>query len=215
VRTLVWYLDEKAQYDSLETLVLADGTAAVELSGQMEFGLASQDGEQFSLAWHMDRLASLHGTPYVVDIKTTSGALSPSYFAQYTPDNQMSLYSLASRVAYSVPAAGVIIDACQVGVTFSRFERGLVQRSETQLDEWMEATEHWIRQIEQAALEASWPQNDKACTGPYGDCPFRPVCSRAPSARTQWLESDYVRRRWDPAQARSLPTPTKEITHAV
>lgn len=205
VRTLVWYLDEKAQDDTLQPITLANGLPAVELSFTFDLGLASAVGEPFVVCGHLDRIAELSGEPYVVDIKTTSGGLTPAYFDQFSPDNQMSLYSLAGKIVYDLPIRGVIIDACQIGVTFSRFHRGLVQRTASQLDEWLADTRSWVRQLERAALDSIWPMNDKACTGPYGDCPFRPVCRKPASARQQWLQSDYARRKWDPLKARTAP----------
>lgn len=202
VRTLVWYLDEKAQNDSLETIILSGGQPAVELSFTVNLGVQTSTGEEFKACGHLDRLALLNNEPYVVDIKSTSGALDGRFFDGFSPDNQMSFYSAMGQIVWDVPLRGVIIDGAQIGVTFSRFQRGLIPRTQSQLDEWLQDLEHWLEALDRAAQEDYWPMNDKSCTGPYGDCPFRPVCYRPPGARQQWLESDYRRGRWDPAKAR-------------
>jgi hypothetical protein len=143
----------------------------------------------------------LNGERYVNDIKSTKGTISSSFFAQYSPDNQFSMYNLAGQIAFGVPVRGLIVDACQVAVTFSRFERGMVQRTQSQLDEWLEDTHHWLHQMNAAAQANHWPMNDKSCHH-YGGCQFRPVCSRSPATRQQWLQADYRQQQWDPLQVR-------------
>jgi len=201
LRTIVWYLDEKAREDVLQTVVLANGKPAVELSFRFDSGLTSSTGEPVLLCGHLDRIAKLGDEAYIVDIKSTGGTLGPGFFSQFIPDNQFSLYSLAGRVAFETPVAGIIVDGAQVAIGFSRFERGLVGRSAEQLDEWLEDVSVWIGQMDEAARNASWPMNDKACHH-YGGCPFRPVCSRPPGARQQWLQADYTKRIWDPLRVR-------------
>ena len=201
VRSIVWYLDEKAKDDPLQTVELANGRPAVELSFQFDSGLRTTAGERWLLCGHLDRIAKLNGVPYIVDIKTTAHSLDPSYFAQYSPDNQFSLYVFAGQIVYEQPIAGLVVDAIQVGTSFSRCQRGLVQRSREQLDEWMAATAWWLHQLERCAVQGDWPQNDKACNL-FGGCQFRSVCSRSPHSRQQWLETDFKRRQWNPLEKR-------------
>lgn len=202
VRTVVWYLDQFGQNDPLTTVRLANGKPAVELSFSFSIeSYAESTGEAYTLCGHLDRLASLGTETYVVDIKTTSGSLGPSWISQFTPGNQFSLYSLAGRVVYEQPVAGIIVDGVQVAVGFSRFERALIPRSESQLDEWLADTKFWLRQMEQSAIAEHWPQNDKACSL-YGGCPFQPICSKPPASREQWLQTSFTRRIWDPLQRR-------------
>lgn len=201
IRTLVWYLDQFGENDPLQTIILANGKPAVELSFKFNMGLLSITDEPIMFSGHLDRLVKFNSGTYVSDVKTTSSTLGSNFFAQFTPDNQFSLYTLAGKIAFETPIAGVIVDACQIAVDFSRFERQLIIRSEAQVDEWLVDSIHWISQMGQAAEQSYWPQNDKACHH-YGGCPYRPVCSRPPSARSKWLEVDYVRSTWDPAIAR-------------
>ena len=202
VRTLVWYLDQFGLNDPLETVILANGKPAVELTFQFNSPYQSRvTGETFAFCGHLDRLVMLNGETYVCDIKTTGSTLGLSYFAQYSPDNQFSLYTLAGRVVFNTPVAGVIVDACQIAVGFSRFERQPVHRTEAQVNEWLADTGLWLVMLEQSAIENHWPMNDRSCHH-FGGCPYRPVCSRPPSARQKWLETDYVRSAWDPAIVR-------------
>ena len=93
---------------------------------------------------------------------------------------------------------GIVLDAVQVAVGFSRFARGLVQRTEAQLEEWLRGLRVLLGQAEQYAREGFWPQNDKACFR----CQFRSVCARSPSVREAWLKADFSQRLWDPLQIR-------------
>jgi hypothetical protein len=75
------------------------------------------------------------GSLYVMDQKTTGGTVGTYYFEQFSPNNQMSLYSWAGQAILRSPVRGVIIDAAQIAVNFTRFERGITTRSKDQLDE--------------------------------------------------------------------------------
>jgi hypothetical protein len=196
IRTIVWYL-ERFRADSIVTIVLADGSPAVELSFRFQTTYASRRGEPFILCGHLDRLGELDGRPWIVDRKTTKYPIDQEYFAKYSPDNQMSTYDFAGRVVYNLPVSGVIVDAAQVLVTLSRFERGFVPRTAAQQDEWYHNLGYWLRQMESYAEEGFWPMNLKHCNM-YGGCPFRFVCGQTPEVRQKWLDVKYVRRIWDP-----------------
>lgn len=202
IRSLCWYLDQW-QSDPMQTLILADGSPAVELSFRYDTGLrTSSTGEPIMLCGHLDRVGQLAGQNWLSDLKTTKhtikGFSSAEYFAQFSPDNQMSLYDLAGKVVYSLPVAGLMVDAVQVAATFSRFHRSPISRNDAQREEWFRAFEVYVRAAEGYAQADFWPMNDKACFR----CHFRPICSRPPGARQMWLESDFMRRVWDPSTPR-------------
>lgn len=201
VRTVVWYLDVMAQKDSFETLRLANGQPAVELSFRFAPGWYTAEGEEIILCGHLDRIGLLNGIPYILDVKTTSQSLGESFFKQFSPHNQFSLYTLAGQVVYEQPIKSIIVDGVQVGVGFSRFQRKLIERSEEQLVEWLGETQEWIEEMGDSARRGRWKLNDKSCDH-YGGCPFREVCGSSPSAREHRLKKDFVKRVWDPLQAR-------------
>lgn len=209
LRTVVWYLDQFGKDDPLETIVLANGKPAVELSFQFPLGISPVIGEQMSYSGHMDRLVMFNGEPWVVDIKTTKNTIGPGYFVKYTPDNQFSGYLLAGRVAFAQPVRGLIVDAAQIAVTFSRFQRGPVTRTDAQIDEWADDLHTWLglaaemasRGADTVEPEAAWPQNDKSCDI-YGGCQFRSICSKPRASRGQWLAAEFKRRQWNPLVAR-------------
>lgn len=210
VRSVVWYLEEFKD-NGVETVILANGKPAVELTFKMELdygprteysdGAWSEHRGNYILSGHLDRIVKFAGDMYVSDRKTTKSTLGSSYFRQYEPHNQMSPYTVASQVVFGTPVKGIIIDAAQIAVGFTRFARGITLRTKSQLEEWLKDTEHWLRQAEGYAVAGYWPQNDSACMK-YGGCPFMGICSRDPSVREKFLESDFEKKHWNPAENR-------------
>ena len=197
VRTLVWYLDAVAASDPAETVILANGKPAVELS----FRFQIPDAPEFLYCGHMDRLATVGAQTFVFDLKSTKRPLSTQFFDQFSPHNQMTGYTLGGKITCAAPVAGVVIDAAQVGVTFARFARGLAPRPDAVLDEWLKATAYWVKLAAQYAEASFWPMNESSCDKFFG-CEFRHVCAKAPRQRQAWLDADFVERLWDPLQIR-------------
>jgi hypothetical protein len=202
IRAIVWYLDQ-FQNDPLETVVLRNGQPAVELSFRHELELTSRSGEQYLLCGHMDKLARWEGKTWVVDRKTTKSGLGQDYFDKYSPDNQVSLYTFAGGAVFHEPVVGLIIDAGQTGVNFTRFQRQPIRRTPSQLAEWVHDLAYWLSLAESFAEAGYYPMNDKACTM-YGGCPYRGVCGVAPEIRPRLLEQLYTRRAWDPLVTREI-----------
>jgi hypothetical protein len=201
VRSVVWYLEQFSD-DTLTTVQLANGKPAVELSFKLELpDIHASDGTPFLLSGHMDRLVTFHDRVYVLDRKTTKSALSPNFFSQWTPNNQFSLYAFAAKVIFSTPAEGLIVDAAQIAVGFTRFQRGIVPRNDAQLADWYHDTLYWLGLAQRFADDQHWPQNDKSCSN-YGGCAFRSICAKAPETREIWLEADFTKKVWDPLVVR-------------
>jgi hypothetical protein len=182
VRSVVWYLEEFKD-DPCETVILADGKPAVELT------FTFQLSDEIWLAGHLDRLVSYSGDFYVQDQKTTGATLGAYYFNRYSPDNQVSLYSLAADIIYKTPVAGVMIDAAQIAAGFTRFARGLIPRTKDQMAEWLDDAIYHIKETWRAA-EHGYPMNDKACQL-YGGCEFLEVCSKSPRVRQDYLDGGF------------------------
>ena len=196
VRTVVWYLEQFAE-DPLETVILANGKPAVELSFRMGLDFLSPTGEEYLLCGHLDRVAKMGDDFWIVDKKTTKSAIGSDFFDKFSPDNQMSGYAFAGKVVYEFPIKGIIVDAAQIGVTFSRFQRGLVPRTDSQLAEWYNDLKLTIKQAERYAEINYWPQNDRFCSM-YGGCSFRQICQKSPEMRNEWLPRLMQKRVWDP-----------------
>jgi hypothetical protein len=197
VRTVVWYL-EKFKDDPAKTRMHpTTGAPMVELHFQFEIGAGYDLNHPYTLCGYLDRVVDFQDQPFVMDRKSTTSTLGSYYFDQYDPDNQMSLYTVASQVAFHTPVKGVIIDAAQIAVGFSRFVRSFIFKTPDQIDEWMRDLKIWLRQAEMYAEKNYWPQNDKSCHK-YGGCVFREICSKSPSVRDKFLESNFERREWNP-----------------
>ena len=195
IRTIVWYV-EHFRKEPTPVIHLANGKPAVEYS----FTLPVDNGLVFS--GHIDRLVTYHGDIYVMDQKTTGGTVGPYFFDQFSPNTQMSMYSFAGRAIYGAPVMGVIIDAAQVAVNFSRFERGFTGRTEAQLEEWYETAMYHIEKAQTAVREDYFPMNPSAC-GNYGGCPFRKICNKPERLRNNFLEADFDKLPpWDPLERR-------------
>lgn len=202
VRAIVWYL-ETYSTDPCETVILANGKPAVELSFKLELGQLAPNGEPYLLCGHLDRLVHFGGTIRFLDRKTTGSALSELFFKQFSPHNQMSAYDMASSVIMGPQVRGGIIDGIECAVGFNRFGRSLISRTAAQRQEWLETTLIYIRQAETYATRNDWPQNDTACSH-YLGCPFREVCSKDPAVRAEFLRADFTKKVWNPLQSREV-----------
>lgn len=220
---VVDYLDHFGANDPATTFILADGRPAVELSFRFEleqgptpdFLPRKYDKETdtlqsvpqpYILCGHLDRVVEFNGQLLVLDRKTTTTTLSDSYFNQYEPSNQMSLYTLAGAVVLGQPVRGVIIDAAQVLLEKpNRFVRGFTYRTPDQLTEWMTDLSIILASAESCAIANYWPQNDTACDK-FGGCRFRGICSKSPQVRETFLNADFTKLeaqdRWNPLKPR-------------
>lgn len=200
IRTIVWYL-EKFKDDPAKTRMHpVTGKPMVELHFQFDIDtkpFSYKPPINYALCGYLDRVVDFQGEPFGMDRKTTTTTLGSYYFEQFDPDNQMSLYTIACLIAFKTAVKGIIVDAAQIAMGFSRFVRSFVFKTPDQIDEWMKDLGMWLMQAEIYATKNYWPQNDKSCHK-YGGCPFREICSKSPSVRDRFLESAFVKREWNP-----------------
>jgi hypothetical protein len=195
IRSIVWYVDQ-FENEKIEIMRLVNGKPAVEYS----FALPVDNDIVF--AGHIDRLVNYAGDPYIMDQKTTKYTIGPRFFDDFTPNTQVSMYTFAGQMIYKMPVKGVIIDAAQIAVGFTRCERGFAFRSEGQLHEWYDSTMRHIEEVQENTLRNHFPLRTTSC-GLYGGCEFRAICSRSPEVREKFLEGDYQRgEQWNPLKTR-------------
>jgi PD-(D/E)XK nuclease superfamily len=201
VRTVIWYLDNYSN-DPAVTYIREDGKPAVEVSFRFELEWGPDESQPYLLCGHLDRIVNFAGDLYVMDHKTTTTTPGAYYFNQFEPNNQMTLYTLASQVVMHAPIKGVILDVIQVGVEFSRFTRGFTFRTPDIIDDWLLDLRHYLELAVGYAKAGYWPMNDTACDK-FGGCRFREVCSKSPQVREQFLKSGFERgERWNPLKTR-------------
>ena len=213
IRSVLWYL-KQFENDDLETLILASGKPAVELHFDFDIGYTSRlTKEPFRLVGHLDKIALFENKPAIVDRKTTKFQITQSYFTRFNPDNQVSTYLVGGDMIFGSPVYDMIIDAAQIKVNSTVFQRGIVGRTPAQLDEWITDLYSYFETLERNVEKNHWPMNDKSCGLPHTDpktgetrygCPFREVCSADPSMRELLLKANFNRRTWDPAKPRGL-----------
>lgn len=195
IRSIVWYVDQfgDENEDGPRTYHLADGKPAVELSFAVPFA------DDLFFTGHLDRVVEYGGGLYWMDQKTTGSALGQYYFDSFKPSNQFMGYTWAGQVVLHSPVKGGIIDAAQIAVGFTRFERAVITFSDSALEEWHDQALYHIRKAQEAAKAHRYPQNFTAC-GNYGGCPFRALCARSPAVRERFIHGDFVERAepWDP-----------------
>jgi len=200
IRTIIWYLDqfELTPHEVATPVhILSDDRPAVELSFSVPF-----DESEYLWCGHIDRLVEYNGGVYVMDQKTTGGSLTSYYFRGFALDVQMSGYTFGAAVGYSLPVKGVIIDAAQILVGGTKFARGFVNRSPSQLDEWHATAAYYMNEAKRAVESGEFAMNTTSCMN-YGGCAFHAICERSPVHRPNFLEADFVRRpRWDPLERR-------------
>jgi hypothetical protein len=195
IRSIIWYVDFFAEEDS-KTIILADGVPAVEYS----FKLLVDNG--IFLCGHLDRVCEMTGDYFLMDQKTTGSTITPHFFDQFNPDMQMSLYSYCGKAIFDIPIRGVIIDAAQIAVGFTRYERGFTFRTESQLEEWYDDTMCLIDDANQAILNNHFIKNTSSC-GNYGGCEFRGICSKSPEVREKFLPAEFSKSFvWNPLESR-------------
>lgn len=195
IRSVIWYFEEYKN-DVAKTVMLEDGSPAVELSFKFESGIGN-----YVLCGHMDRLVTFSEDMFVMDRKTSGTTMGAYFFNQFNPDNQMTLYTLAGKVVYNAPISGVMIDGAQIAVGFTAFSRGITMRSEGQLAEWIGDFSHWMAVAELYVQKGHWPMNEASC-GNYGGCTFRGICGKDPKVRELFLKTDFERRFWNPLEIR-------------
>jgi len=199
IRTIVWYLEQFGEDDPIETLILTNGEPAVEVTFAVDLGVASPSGDNYSLAGHLDRIGRFAGDLYYTDLKTTGAALGDYYFENFSPDNQMSCYSFAGKIHTNLPLKGGIIDAAQILVGGSRFQRGFVNRTEAQLEEWRDDLHFWLSLAEVYAKREHYPMNDRSCRM----CDFKRICAMDPKVRESFLASNFSKRVINPLEVRT------------
>lgn len=195
-RSIVWYLDENAERP-IKTVVLKDYGPAIELPFKIDCEMPGIQDE-ISIVGTLDKLIEYMDSLWVLDRKHTAQTIGEYYFAQYTPDVQLSTYILAANVCYSTQPQGGIIDVTQIAVGFSRNAIGFVTRTEAQLNEWWETLRVWINKaVDSAELLAAgygpnsaYPMNTTSCHK-FGGCRYRDVCDKDPAVRDAFLNTNF------------------------
>jgi hypothetical protein len=196
-RALVWYF-EQYRNDPMQVVTLSDGRPAVEYSFRVGVGKALSDGTELVLAGHLDKLVSFNGQNFVSDVKTTK-SISRQYFAMFDLSHQMTGYTLGGKLAFSEPVHGVVIDAIALQVGGVQFARAFSQRTESQLQEYIDLLGYVGVQAERFYTHDYYPLNTAACMF----CEFKDVCRQPPELRHGYLNFLFEQKEaWNPLKSR-------------
>lgn len=189
LRTLVWYLDHYSKVEGIKTTVMAAGGPAVEIKCEMDSGFVSPiTGDRVYFVATLDKIVRFNDNKYVLDTKTTGRGVGAYHTAQFTPNNQFTMYTLVAQTVLDEPIAGIILDGVEVGVGYSGFARSIVKRMDDELQEWLKGAHVTLEAMGQCAEVDFWPMNDTACYG----CEYREICSLPPSLREDTLKRLFV-----------------------
>lgn len=204
LRSVIWYITQ-FENDRAETTIQKNGVPAVEYSFQIP--LFDLDGQEIYLCGHLDRVATFNDDLYITDLKSTKHALDQNFSRSFKPNLQIAGYVTAGHImaetTHAIPSkpAGAIIDAVQIGVNFSRFQRFIIQFTESEIEEYILDFESWVKLAKKLSDDNYWPANETACSM-YGGCQFRDICCRPPHERPRMLEANFRRQTWDPRASR-------------
>lgn len=143
----------------------------------------------------------------VKDIKTST---QPWNYV-YTPNDQFTGYLLGGQAIMGKECENFWLDLLGVfasskegfrkkkdGGVESVLQRVHIQRTESQLERFVENAVAWARLVEAWSLQGRAPMNTDNCNGKYGPCPYHTICSSPPEKQQSLLEELYVEERWLP-----------------
>ena len=192
IRTVIWHM-EKFKNDQAKTWMMSDGKPAVEITFNFPLDFGPTEDQPYILCGKLDRIVTFNGDLFVMDYKTTTVSLNDAYWKQFRLDDQMSLYTLAGKIVFQAPIKGVIVDAASILVGGTNFERGIIYRTQEQLDEWVENLKPYLER------QTEYTMNEASCITRYGPCEFLDICSRTPQVRKRFLEASFVQEEpWNP-----------------
>lgn len=204
VRSLVEYVDNEPEEGGLRPFVFPDGTVASELSFRIDLPFTCPDGTPYLLTGNMDGMVQSESLGVATrERKTTKNSLDDRYWGRFAPNVQVDTYDLASDIMYgdTLKPAGVILEATQVAIGFTRVERRFIHVPSERREEWFREIEYWIKRAEADARAGYFPKNTASC-GNAGGCPYARICRLAPSARERFIPEYFTLNPWNPLQER-------------
>lgn len=196
-RALCWREEQWGAVDPVTIDRLPDGTPLIEQRFMLPGG-TYPDGRAWWLCGRLDGRVCFGGRRYVRDIKSTGSALTEWYWRRYAPGVQMALYDAASTALWGEAHDGVMVEACQLGAGFVRWERRFVPTNAALRADALAQIGAAVERAYAAHASARRLPNFTAC----GFCDFRAVCESAGAVRPGLLEADFPRgARWAPTGA--------------
>jgi hypothetical protein len=185
IRALVWY-EKKYRHDTLNMLGLPSGRPGIEVRFEIPI---PRIPERWS--GRIDKLVEYNGDYYIVDRKTTAKTMSSFYFRDFSPNIQFISYCWALQSFLGTKVRGLIVDAVQTAVGFTRFGRHTYQFAPRQLSEFERNMRTSIIQARKEHKSGYMPFNESNCNA-YRGCQYARICRECPEYRETWIAEDYI-----------------------
>lgn len=202
IRSLIWW---EAEYRHMDEKVLLgpDNKPLLEQHFIIPLGMKAYTGEDYLLCGSMDMIVEDEDGQYVVERKHTARTLSQYYFEDFDPSVQIYTYDLVGSILLPQnPLRGVVVEACQTAVGFSRFERHEVFRTPSQRVEWHETLKYWISRAENDAKTGEFRMNP--ASNAYASI-FTAIQKKDASHQLSMLESELDRQPlWNPLDPKEM-----------
>lgn len=143
-----------------------------------------------------DMVATYAGALSIYDDKTT-GALGDKWANQWLRRSQFSGYAWAAR-EYGIPATQVVIRGIALLKTEIKHAQAVTVRLPHHITEWHDQAVRDIRRAIQTWEEGYFDKNLSDACSSFGGCQFIQPCTAPKEQQISWLQSGFVRRKWDP-----------------
>jgi len=161
--------------------------------------------DHFNLCGRMDRVVQWHDGLWIMDHKTSS-RMGATYFEQFNPHMQVSMYLHAGRQYFGDDVRGFIADALFVGKT-NKNQRDVVTIGEEELSQRMDEVLHHSYELvdtETSLKEkpAMWRTTcpramiTETCSA-WGCCEYRDLCRYG--YKPKFIEAQFRKEVWTPA----------------
>lgn len=167
-----------------------------------------ETGEPLLFSGRADMVATYAGAVTLYDDKTAT-ALGDQWAKQWQRRGQFTGYCWAGR-EYGIPITQVLARGIAILKTSIKHADALTVRTDHHIREWHAQFVRDIRRAIACWKEGYWDVNLSDGCSSYGGCAFLQPCTS--SDPMPWLESQFVRKSWNPATREEIlissPFPT-------
>lgn len=194
IRSLIWFDDEYGDYHMYSPVFTEDAVVVEPL------GIKAPCGTEYVMVGNYDQIVRDvdDGELMVLERKTTAATIGPRFWYDYDPSTQLNVYDWISNRHHST--TGVLIEACQTAVGFTRFDYHKVKRTKLQREHWLRVMEFWIRFAERLALDDDWENAMNLATQKYENV-TRNMQRKSPALWNGMLQVEMEKRLvWNPLE---------------
>ncbi len=197
VGALEFYFAEWPLDNGIEPIVMPSGRRAIEFSFAEPLPFNNPEtGEPVIYCGRTDMICRFAEGTYLEDDKTST-SLGEAWAKKWELRSQFTGYAWAAARA-SIPVNGVLVRGVSILKTKYGRAEAVTNRSQWEIDRWLEQVIRDLRRIEACWQEGYWDYNLADACDSYGGCQFVPIC-KSPTPN-DWLPMNFERRQWDPLE---------------